>query len=109
MKPGPTLLWLIFAATALPATHAQSSNGSPLIWVNSSSDNHGGAGGRLGTGIVVRANPDGHTLLVMGTGYAANAALYKLGSAFHAYGPHELRQRLVDSSMGSSGLSPQNA
>ena len=41
-------------------------------------DNRAGAGGRLGTGMVVDANPDGHTLLVMGTGYAANAALYKL-------------------------------
>jgi tripartite-type tricarboxylate transporter receptor subunit TctC len=41
-------------------------------------DNRAGAGGRLGTGMVAEASPDGHTLLVMGTGYAANAALYKL-------------------------------
>ena len=41
-------------------------------------DNRAGAGGRLGTDLVVQANPDGHTLLVMGSGYAANAALYKL-------------------------------
>jgi tripartite-type tricarboxylate transporter receptor subunit TctC len=41
-------------------------------------DNRAGAGGRLGTELVVQANPDGHTLLVMGSGYAANAALYQL-------------------------------
>jgi len=41
-------------------------------------DNRGGAGGTLGAGIVAQATPDGHTVLVMGTGYAANAALFKL-------------------------------
>lgn len=106
MKLGRTLLWLTLAAIALPAAHAQSSKwperpvrvvvpyppgGATDIVARMIAtrltadlgqqfvvDNRGGAGGRLGTGIVVQANPDGHTLLVMGTGYAANAALYKL-------------------------------
>jgi tripartite-type tricarboxylate transporter receptor subunit TctC len=106
MRPGRTLLWLILAAIALPAAHAQSSKWperpvrvvvpyppggatdivARMIAIRLTADlgqqfivdNRAGAGGRLGTGIVVQANADGHTLLVMGTGYAANAALYKL-------------------------------
>jgi len=41
-------------------------------------DNRGGGGGTIGTALAATANPDGYTALVMGTGYAANVALYKL-------------------------------
>ncbi|MGH8620541.1 MAG: tripartite tricarboxylate transporter substrate binding protein [Burkholderiales bacterium] len=39
-------------------------------------DNRGGAGGTVGTDIVAKARPDGHTLLVASMGVAVNAALY---------------------------------
>jgi len=48
-------------------------NGQPLIV-----DNRAGAGGVIGSEIVARAEPDGHTLLVVALGYAANPFLYKL-------------------------------
>ena len=41
-------------------------------------DNRPGAGGSMGAAIVVRANADGYTMIVMSSSYAANAALYKL-------------------------------
>src|SRR5688572_14026627 len=41
-------------------------------------DNRPGAGGSIGVEIVVRANPDGHTILVGASSYSSNAALYKL-------------------------------
>ncbi len=41
-------------------------------------DNRTGAGGTIGTEIAVRADPDGHTMVLVSAGYAANAALYKL-------------------------------
>jgi len=41
-------------------------------------DNRGGAGGSIGAEIVVRANPDGYTVIIVATSYATNAALYKL-------------------------------
>lgn len=41
-------------------------------------DNRPGAGGSIGAGIVVQANPDGYTMTVMSSSFAANAALYKL-------------------------------
>lgn len=41
-------------------------------------DNRGGAGGSTGAEIVVRATPDGYTLIIVATSYATNAALYSL-------------------------------
>jgi tripartite-type tricarboxylate transporter receptor subunit TctC len=41
-------------------------------------DNRGGAGGAIGAEIAARANPDGHTLIIVATSYATNAALYKI-------------------------------
>lgn len=41
-------------------------------------DNRGGAGGSTGAEIVMRANPDGYTVIIVATSYATNAALYKL-------------------------------
>ncbi len=41
-------------------------------------DNRPGAAGTIGTETVVRANPDGYTMMVTSASYATNAALYKL-------------------------------
>ena len=41
-------------------------------------DNRAGAGGSIGAAIVAHANPDGYTITIMSSSYAANAALYKL-------------------------------
>ena len=41
-------------------------------------DNRTGAGGAIGNEIVVRAPPDGYTILIGASSYASNAALYKL-------------------------------
>ena len=41
-------------------------------------DNRPGAGGSVGVETVVRANPDGYTLMLVSAGYAANAAIYTL-------------------------------
>jgi tripartite-type tricarboxylate transporter receptor subunit TctC len=40
-------------------------------------DNRAGANGTLGAALVAKAPPDGHTLLIVPAGYAANPALYK--------------------------------
>ncbi|MGH8616182.1 MAG: tripartite tricarboxylate transporter substrate binding protein [Burkholderiales bacterium] len=41
-------------------------------------DNRAGAGGNLGIELVAKAAPDGYTLLIVSSGYAANPSLYKL-------------------------------
>ena len=41
-------------------------------------DNRPGAGGAIGAEIAARAYPDGHTIIVVTSSYAANGALYKL-------------------------------
>jgi tripartite-type tricarboxylate transporter receptor subunit TctC len=40
-------------------------------------ENRPGAGGMVGTGVVVNSDPDGYTLLVQSASYAANPAIYK--------------------------------
>ena len=40
-------------------------------------DNRAGAGGVIGSEIAAKASPDGHTLLLVAAGYAANPFLYK--------------------------------
>ena len=41
-------------------------------------DNRPGGGGTIGPEILVRANPDGYTMIMVSASYAANASLYKL-------------------------------
>ena len=41
-------------------------------------DNRAGGGGTVGTETVVRANPDGYTMIIVSGSFAANAAVYKL-------------------------------
>jgi len=40
-------------------------------------ENKGGAGGNIGMGMVARAEPDGHTILLATSAYAVNPALYQ--------------------------------
>src|SRR5947209_18163522 len=54
-------------------------------------ENAGGAGGTIGTGRVVRAEPDGYTLLIYHVGFSTAATLYRklpydTRSAFAAVG-----------------------
>jgi tripartite-type tricarboxylate transporter receptor subunit TctC len=55
------------------AQKATDSFGVPVVV-----DNRPGAAGMIGTEIVVKANPDGYTLILVEGGYAANAAVHKL-------------------------------
>jgi tripartite-type tricarboxylate transporter receptor subunit TctC len=41
-------------------------------------DNRAGGGGTIGTETVIRANPDGYTMIIVSGSYATNAAVYKL-------------------------------
>ena len=41
-------------------------------------DNRGGAGGLIGTEMASKAEPDGHTLLLISVAYAFNTSIYKL-------------------------------
>lgn len=41
-------------------------------------ENHGGAGGVLGTELAAKSQPDGYTLLIVSAAYAINPSLYKV-------------------------------
>jgi tripartite-type tricarboxylate transporter receptor subunit TctC len=63
-------------------------------------DNRPGAGGMLGTEVVVKSPPDGYTLLVVSAAYAYNPYIYKL--------PYDQEKALAPVAMlgtGPSGLS----
>jgi tripartite-type tricarboxylate transporter receptor subunit TctC len=89
-------------------------------------DNRPGAGGQIGTQIVVRAAPDGYTLLVQSSSHAVNPAIYKslpydslkdlkdvasLGSAPYAMvtapaGPYRPLKTLIESARAKPGEIP---
>ena len=52
-------------------------------------ENRPGAGGQIGTAAVVKAEPDGHTLLVQSSSHAANPAIYRSL-------PYDAQKDLVD-------------
>jgi tripartite-type tricarboxylate transporter receptor subunit TctC len=41
-------------------------------------DNHGGAGGLIGTDMAAKSTPDGYTILLISIAYAFNSSIYKL-------------------------------
>ena len=64
---------------------------SKILGLQITIENAGGAGGTIGTGRVVRADPDGYTLLIYHVGLATAATLYRklpydTKSAFAAIG-----------------------
>ena len=89
-------------------------------------DNRPGAGGQIGTQIVVRAAPDGHTLLVQSSSHAVNPSIYKnlpydslkdlvdvalLGSTPYAMvtapnGPYRPLKALIDAAKAKPGELP---
>jgi tripartite-type tricarboxylate transporter receptor subunit TctC len=89
-------------------------------------DNRPGAGGQIGTQIVVRAAPDGHTLLVQSSSHAVNPSIYKalpydslkdladvasLGSTPYAMvtapsGPYRPLKALIDAARAKPGEIP---
>jgi len=58
-------------------------------------DNRGGAGGTIGTELAVRAQPDGHTLLIISVAYSYNPSIYKL--------PYDPLKAIVPVAMIGSG------
>src|SRR6266542_2849837 len=62
-------------------------------------ENRTGAGGNIGTESVVRATPDGHTLLLVGLSNAMTATLYKTVPEFSSYA----KANPSKINMGSSG------
>ena len=64
---GPADLVARLLASRLPAIWGQ-----PLVI-----ENHGGAGGNIGTAAVARAAPDGYTILLTTSGFMSNPSLYK--------------------------------
>jgi len=86
---------LVCALAAVAATPALSQD-YPARPVRLVVDNRPGAGGQIGTQIVVRAAADGHTLLVQSSSHAVNPAIYKAL-------PYDSRNDLVDvASLGST-------
>ena len=89
-------------------------------------DNRPGAGGQIGTQIVVRAAPDGHTLLVQSSSHTVNPSIYKslpydslkdlvdvasLGSTPYAMvtapgGPYRPLKALIDAAKSKPGEIP---
>ena len=88
-------------------------------------ENRPGAGGLIGTGVVVNSDPDGYTLLVQSASYAANPAIYKklpydlksltdvniLGTSPYALvvsaeSPYKSIKDLVDAAKAQPGIIP---
>lgn len=59
-------------AGRIVARHMSAGLGQPVVV-----DNRPGAGGQIGTHVVVRSPADGYTLLVQSASHAANSAIYK--------------------------------